>query len=327
MPPHTLLQLGQMWPSIIGPEDISIADDAFVVNLQSSHLVQVTCRKWRERERKADPTMQYSLAASAAGEGMDCSNDDVRSLFNELASSICKDAQSKRVRDQRYFAVLCPRRLLLGTEAAERHQFASNGVRTAFDVVLLRRSSWYPRYRGWVREGMSSASRCHGEAYCLKAAGRREEGARLDRLLKQLEANGQQYNPSPQHSAPLPHPPSPSHAELLVGAAGPLLHVLWRLRRTAPLDHTHWEGPRVLPLRLPLNSMSAGVDLLLQQSELFTRQPGSGFRGFFSQEVGAGPVGAGRGSAQLSRTYTEREVAPQLQLYILLQTLLSVILN
>lgn len=165
--------------------------------------------------------MQYSLAANAVGKGMDCSNDDVRSLFYELASSICKDAQSKRVRDQRYFAVLCPPRLLLGTEAAERHQFASNGVRTAFDVVLLRRSSWYPRYRGCVREGMSSASRCHGEAYCLKAAGRREEGARLDRLLKQLEGNGQQYNPSPLHSAPLPHPPLPAPCRAAGGSSWP----------------------------------------------------------------------------------------------------------
>lgn len=121
---------------------------------------------------------------------MDFDEDDVRSLFSELASSICKDAQSKRVRGQGYIAALCPRRLLLGADAAERQQFAINGVRTAFDLVLLRRSLWYPRHRELLREGLSPASRCHGEAYCLKAEGRYGDGARLDCLLKQLEENG-----------------------------------------------------------------------------------------------------------------------------------------
>lgn len=121
---------------------------------------------------------------------MECGKDDVRSLFYELASSICKDAQSKRVRARGYIAVLCPRRALLGAETAECQQFAINGLRTAFDVVLLRRSSWYPRYRKLLREGMSPASRCYGEAYCLKAGGRCEEGTSLDRLLMQLEGNG-----------------------------------------------------------------------------------------------------------------------------------------
>ena len=121
---------------------------------------------------------------------MDCGKDDVRSLFYELSSSICKDVQSERVRHRGYLPLLCPPRLLLGAEKAERHHFAINGLRTAFDVVLLRRSSWYPRYKGLGREGMSPASRCHGEAYCLKAGGRCEEGARLDQLLKQLEGDG-----------------------------------------------------------------------------------------------------------------------------------------
>ena len=121
---------------------------------------------------------------------MDCGRGDVRSLFYELSSSICKDEQSERVRLQGYLTVLCPPRLLLGAEEAERRRFAINGLRTAFDVVLLRRSSWYPRYKGLVCEGMSPASRCHGEAYCLKAGGRCEEGDRLDQLLKQLEGEG-----------------------------------------------------------------------------------------------------------------------------------------
>lgn len=121
---------------------------------------------------------------------MDLDKNDVRSLFAELASSICKDAQSKRVKGQGYIAALCPRRSLLGADAAECRQFAINGIRTAFDLVLLRRSLWYPRHRESLREGVSPASRCYGEAYCLKAGGRHEEGTRLDCLLKQLEENG-----------------------------------------------------------------------------------------------------------------------------------------
>lgn len=96
--------------------------------------------------------------------------------------------------------------------------------------------------------------------------------------------------PLPQHCTTVPPTPSRS-AELLAEAAASLLYVLWRLRRPAPLDHTHWERPRVLPHNLPLNSMSVSIDLLMCQSELFTRQPGSGFRGFFSHEV----RGRGRG--------------------------------
>lgn len=102
--------------------------------------------------------------------------------------------------------------------------------------------------------------------------------------------------PSYTHHHPHPHTTTPSWStELLAEAADSLLYVLWRLRRPAPPDHAHWERPRVLPHSLPFNSMSSSVDSLMCQSELFTRQPGSGFRGFFSHEVRGRGRGRGRG--------------------------------
>ena len=170
-------------------------------------------------------------------------------------------------------------------------------VRLAFDLILLRRWSWLPRYREKV--AMSAECRCLSHTYRLHAQGRHRSAALLREAVRTLQDS--------VSGSLLTEKDSILKFLTLMAEAGPSTQLSTSIPDVSVLDESADSGiyelyPSSLFEQPPANTHYSGLHCAVwDATELFECLPGVGFEGFCSSSE---PAMAGPSSLYGGLTHT-----------------------